>query len=161
MTWTVSEGEDRYRRAIYTFLKRSQPHPLFETFDMATRDVCNMRRLRTNTPLQSFMTLNDETFIECARALATKMQKAGGDYRQQVREGLETALLRPVEEQELETLTRLFRDTRADYLSDVDNARRFAATTGSSELDDQRTADLAAMTVVANVILNLDSFLTH
>ncbi len=161
MTWTVSEGEDRYRRAIYTFLKRSQPHPLFETFDMATRDVCNMRRLRTNTPLQSFMTLNDETFIECARALATKMQKAGGDYRQQVREGLETALLRPAEEQELETLTRLFRDTRADYLSDVDNARRFAATTGSSELDDQRTADLAAMTVVANVILNLDSFLTH
>jgi hypothetical protein len=72
-TWPESKGEDRFRRTLYTYIKRSAPHPMMETFDMSTRDVCSMRRIRTNTPLQSFMTLNDIMYVEMARALADRM----------------------------------------------------------------------------------------
>ena len=95
MTWTESTGEDRHRRALYTYLKRSSPHPLFETFDMATREVCNMRRIRTNTPLQSFMTLNDIAFIEAAQSLAKLMTAHSENLQEQIAHGLHRALLRP------------------------------------------------------------------
>ncbi len=161
MTWDVSEGEDRYRRAIYTYLKRSQPHPLFDTFDMATREVCNMRRLRTNTPLQSFMTLNDETFIECAQKLASSMRDSGNESRQWVKTGLETALLRPAKSHEIETLVALYTDTKNDFMNAAKDARIMSGTVDQTDVKQDQAVERAALTVVANVILNLDSFLTH
>ena len=156
--WTESQGEDRYRRAIYTFLKRSSPHPLFETFDMASREVCNMRRIRTNTPLQSFMTLNDPTFIEAAQALAIKMRDHSPDWKKQIGHGLELALFRPANPRQLKTLSELYQTVLPSYQANPTEAVSMAGTDPSTETAE--AAELAALTVVANVILNLDSFLT-
>ena len=68
--WTTSEGEDRYRRSLYTFWRRTSPYPSFMTFDATSREYCTVRRVRTNTPLQALTLLNDPASFEAARALA-------------------------------------------------------------------------------------------
>src|SRR3974377_752866 len=68
--WKASEGADRHRRAIYTRWRRNLPYPSLVTFDAPERNVCSSRRMRTNTPLQALVTLNDPVFVECAQALA-------------------------------------------------------------------------------------------
>ena len=167
MTWQESEGEDRYRRAIYTFLKRSSPHPLFETFDMASRDTCSFRRLRTNTPLQSFMTLNDVTFIEAARALAQNMRSYPSEsVAEQIDYGLQAALYTKGTEQQRNVLVALYEQLVTAYSQDLSGAARLTGREGKnwdpskfSSTERSELASQAAMTVVANVILNLDSFL--
>src|SRR5690606_27547579 len=77
--WIVSEGEDRYRRGLYTFLRRTSPYPAFMTFDATSRESCIVRRVRTNTPLQALTLLNDEAFFDAARALARRMLTGGRD----------------------------------------------------------------------------------
>lgn len=160
MVWNVSEGEDRYRRAVYTYLKRSQPHPLFETFDMATREVCNLRRFRTNTPLQSFQTLNDEAFVEAAQALAKLMIENGDSLEEQISYGLRRALLRPVDERKVAVLTELYNETLPQYANARADAAKFAGYAEDASISDTDLAHHAALTVVGNVILNLDGFLT-
>lgn len=157
--WATSTGEDRYRRSIYTFLKRSQPHPLFETFDTSTRDVCSLRRINTNTPLQSFMTLNDEAFFEAAQALAVRMLEQT-TAEQRIKLGLETALLHPANPQQTEVLVELYSQSAATFRTAPDQTTAVLGSY-SSKIDTGQHAELAALTVVANVILNLDEFLTH
>ena len=176
MTWQTSQGEDRNRRAIYTYYKRSAPHPLFETFDMSSRDVCSMRRLRTNTPLQSFMTLNDITFIEAARALAEKMlevelaDKSNADklLANQIGFGVHRALYAPVEEVQTQVLSKLFQDGVKKYSADLKKAAEMVGREVKdvdpeklTEDEKNKLANHASMTVVANVILNLDPFLNN
>lgn len=175
MTWQESTGEDRYRRAIYTYLKRSAPHPLFETFDMSSRDVCSMRRLRTNTPLQSFMTLNDVTFIEAARGLADQMLNhreqtadvaTGPEWAASIEYGLQRALfVDEVSAGQVEVLSDLFHQCRERYRTRIKEAVKFTGQTVDLQTttDDEksRLVDRASMTVVANVILNLDGVLNN
>ena len=162
--WNESKGEDRYRRAIYTYLKRTSPHPLFETFDMATREVCNMRRIRTNTPLQSFMTLNDRTFIEAAQAIAATMLKHDQSPREQIRYGYEKALLRDGTEQQITSLENLYARLVEKYKNNPKEAVELMDGVEEFGIDQEtrkaKTSELASLIVVANVILNLDSFLT-
>ena len=82
-TWTTSEGEDRYRRSLYTFWRRTSPYPSFMTFDASSREYCTARRVRTNTPLQALTLLNDPASFEAARALAARMmtEPAAGEHR--------------------------------------------------------------------------------
>jgi hypothetical protein len=154
MKWEVSKGEDKFRRAIYTFLKRSSPHPLFETFDMASRTVCNMRRIRTNTPLQSFMTLNDEAFIEAAKGLGSKMS-SGETIEEKVKIGLELTLLHPAKANHLKVLSALYSDTLSQYEVDREAAVKLVGQNADG------VEEVAALVVVANVIMNLDEFLTR
>jgi hypothetical protein len=160
--WTTSAGEDRYRRAIYTFLKRSQPHPLFDTFDMSNRQVCSFRRINTNTPLQSFMTLNDEAFFECAQHLAKRMREHSSDLNQQLKWGLETALRYPPDDNQIGALRKLVETVTLNYAKDPDSARKLVGL--SDEMTTATSADetihLASLTIAANVILNMDAFLT-
>lgn len=157
--WTPSEGEDRYRRALYTWLKRSQPHPLFETFDMATRDVCSLRRIQTNTPLQSLVTLNDEAFVEAAQALAKRMSESDSVARQ-LTAGYRRVLFRDPRPGELAVLEALYNRTRQQWQSDIPSARLMTGRFGAG-LSDEDVVDLAALTACSNVILNLDSVLTR
>jgi hypothetical protein len=76
-SWKLSEGEDRHRRALYTYWKRTAPYPSMITFDSPSREFCQLRRLRTNTPLQALVTLNDPVYVEAAQRLAETMQKRG------------------------------------------------------------------------------------
>ena len=77
-TWSTSQGEDRYRRGLYTFWRRTVPYPSMAVFDAPSREICAIRRVRTNTPLQSLVTLNDPVYVEAAQALARRIVRDGG-----------------------------------------------------------------------------------
>ncbi|BCX46186.1 planctomycete cytochrome c [Haloferula helveola] len=161
VVWKESAGGDRYRRAIYTYMRRTQPHPLFDTFDTATREVTSLRRFRTNTPLQSFMTLNDPAFIEAAQALAVEMLRNGDDDASRIAYGYRRVMLRDASREQIETFAGLLDDTLAEYRASPETAKKMAGAFGRDGIapppDD---ATVAAFAVVANVMLNLDGFLT-
>jgi hypothetical protein len=160
-TYTTSTGEDRYRRGIYTFWRRTVPYPSMATFDAPSRENCTVRRLPTNTPLQAFVTLNDPAFVEMAQALGRRLVSEGGEtVESRVRFGLELALARPATKTEVKTLVALYEKERAHYRTDADAAKKLA-TDPLGPLPDGLDADeAAAWTVIGNVLLNLDGVLT-
>ncbi len=166
--WVTSKGEDRYRRSLYTFVRRTAPYPMLTTFDAPSREFCTVRRVRTNTPLQALTTLNDPSFFTAARALAGRVLRAAGPSREERadyafrlcvarRPGAEErARLLAFHGQQLERLER-----------DPEAARAIVGEagpgTGSPAGDGGGPADMAeraAWTMVANVVLNLDETLT-
>ncbi len=154
--WVVSEGAEKYRRSIYTYMKRSSPFTAMETFDVATRDVCSARRIRTNTPLQALVTLNDEGFMEMAKHLAVRMQTEGGQkVSEQIQAGYQLALGKPIAKKKLAILEGLYRETLQDFEKQPTDAK--AITEGLGMKED--LASMAAMIVVANTIMNLDEFM--
>ena len=95
--WKMSENEDQFRRALYTYLKRTAPYPSMMTFDGGAREVCIPRRIRTNTPLQALTSLNDSTSHVIARNLAFRMQKIGGkEAGKQIQKGYEMMMYKPI-----------------------------------------------------------------
>jgi hypothetical protein len=157
--WQTSTGEDRYRRAIYTTWRRSNPYPSMATFDAPDRQVCTIRRPRTNTPLQALVTLNDPVYIEAAQALARRMVREGGpDAAGRAARGFRLVLARRPQPAEVARLVRLHGEALADYRSRPDAAVKMATDPLGPIPGDLRIepADLAAWSVVANVILNLD-----
>ena len=146
----TASGEDRYRRGLYTYVKRTAPYPAMTTLDAPSREICTVRRIATNTPLQALVTLNDEAFVEMARTLAGKMQAAGQTPAGQIAHGLQRALVRPAKPEEVAVLKDLYDARREHYAKHPDEAKHLAG----------GDPDLAALTAVGNVILNLDEFLT-
>ncbi len=148
--WETSPGEDQHRRALYTFIRRTTGYPSAATFDSPSREVCLTRRIKTNTPLQALVTLNDPVYVECAVALAARMQrKAGDDLRNQITHGYELATGRSPTANDLRTLEKLQRSALARYTAHPDLAK---------QLNGSPTE--AALTLVANALLNLDASLT-
>ncbi|MCE2882366.1 MAG: PSD1 and planctomycete cytochrome C domain-containing protein, partial [Planctomycetaceae bacterium] len=123
--WRTSEGEDRYRRAIYTFLRRSSPYPSFIAFDATSRETCTVRRTRTNTPLAALVTLNDPVYLECAQALAVAVRDERDDARA-VRDMFARALGRAARDDEAAVLLDLVWGERARYAGCDELARVFA-----------------------------------
>lgn len=159
--WINAEGEDRFRRALYTYLKRTTPYPSMTTFDGGSGEVCQIRRIRTNTPLQALVTLNDPVFLEAAGALATRMTEAGGDATARATLGMRLALIRPVRDGELQPLLRLQKNAHDAFEATPENAKTLILATRATPLDGLSDAELASWIVVANTILNLDEFLTR
>ncbi|QEH39701.1 DUF1553 domain-containing protein [Chitinophaga sp. XS-30] len=154
--WKTSEGGDQYRRALYTFLKRTSPYPSTITFDGSSREVCLQRRIRTNTPLQALVTLNDPVYVEAARHLAMNMHKTGGtDKTACIRAGYKAAMYRAVTPAKLEALEKLYGQALEKFRKDPQ-----AAATFLQQQQQTGTEHLAALTVVANAIMNLDEFLS-
>ena len=108
-TWkTPGKGEpDRYRRSVYTYVKRSVPFPAFAAFDAPSRDFCVPKRLRSNTPLQALMLLNDVAFFECSEAFAALMEEAGGGLTAQLTAGFVRATCRDPRPEEIDELLGL------------------------------------------------------
>jgi mono/diheme cytochrome c family protein len=159
-TWATSQGEDRYRRGLYTFWRRTVPYPSMATFDATSRETCTVRRIRTNTPLQAFVTLNDPVYVECAQALARRIVKEGGSTAEQrVRFGLRLCLCRPPRPEQVEQVLRLFQTEREHYRKDAKAALALATEPLGPLPGGMDAAELAAWTVVANVLLNLDAVL--
>jgi hypothetical protein len=155
--WITSAGEDRYRRGIYTFLRRTSPYPMLLNFDGTSREYCTVRRIRTDTPLQALNTLNDEAFFEAARHLARRMQKEGGaDLKSKLTYGFRLCITHKPTKQELSRLTGLYEKESAHYRSEESDAKAVLAVKDASP----DAADLAALTLVSNVLLNLDEALT-
>lgn len=155
--WTVSSGNSAYRRAIYTFVKRSQPYPSMETFDVAPRQVCVSRRIRTNTPLQALVTLNDPVFVETAKHLAVRMQKEGGTtITGQIQKGYQLALGQDIRPEKQKVFEQLYQKSLQDF---EQHPNLTAEMLGETKADENAT-QIAALVVVANAIMNLDEFLT-
>jgi hypothetical protein len=147
--WVTATGEDRYRRGLYTYIKRTTPYPAAITFDAPSREICTVRRVATNTPLQALVTLNDAAFVEMARALAGRMQAAGKTPEEQIAHGLQRTLIRPAKPEEVAVLKDLYDARLEHYTKHPDEAKKLAG-----------DPELAALAAVGNVILNLDEFLT-
>jgi hypothetical protein len=157
--WKTSDGEDRYRRALYTTWRRSNPYPSMATFDAPSREVCTVRRPRTNTPLQALVTLNDPVYVEAAQALARRMVREGGSTSpERAARGFRLVLARQPTAAEIDRLVRLHDDALAGFKNDLDDAKKMATDPLGPVPSDLTVAldDLASWTVVANVILNLD-----
>ena len=153
LAWETSEGEDKFRRGIYTFWRRSAPYPSMVAFDSPSREVCVSRRVPTNTPLQALVTLNDPVYIEAAREMAHAMKANGNnDLSASLRFGFSQALVREPVPRELDILMTLYQDAYFEYKEE----RGVIATASVRESD----IELDAYTVVANAILNFDEFLT-
>jgi hypothetical protein len=157
--WETSTGEDRYRRALYTTWRRSNPYPSMATFDAPSREVCTIRRPRTNTPLQALVTMNDPAYVEAAQALARRMVREGGSTEaDRAARGFRLVLARQPTPAEIDRLVGLHRDAHDDFRAAPEEAKKMATDPLGPVPPDLQvdTADLAAWTVVANVILNLD-----
>ena len=157
--WQTSTGEDRYRRALYTTWRRSNPYPSMATFDAPSREVCTIRRPRTNTPLQALVTMNDPAYVEAAQALARRMVREGGSTdSDRATHGFRLVLARRPTVTEVDRLFGLYAAARADFLAAPEDAGKMATDPLGPVPSDfpADVADLAAWTVVANVILNLD-----
>ena len=157
--WQTSDGEDRYRLGLYTTWRRSNPYPSMTTFDAPNREVCTVRRTRTNTPLQALVTLNDPVYVEASQALARRIDQCPGTTREKASRGFRLCLAREPGAEELDRLMQLFETTRATFAGDPAKARAMAGSPGVPTRARSDDAELAAWTVVANVLLNLDEML--
>ncbi|HYG77814.1 MAG TPA: DUF1553 domain-containing protein [Planctomycetota bacterium] len=159
-TWSTSQGEDKYRRGMYTFWRRTVPYPSMATFDAPSREICNIRRIATNTPLQAFVTLNDPVYVECAQSLARRLVAEGGATpEERVKFGLKLVLARvPVDEQ-VKSLVTLYQSELESYKKNADAAKKMATMPLGPAPAGMNEAELAAWTVVANILLNLDGVL--
>jgi hypothetical protein len=148
--WKMSVGEDRHRRSLYTYLKRTAPYPSMLTFDGASREVCTARRIRTNTPLQALVTLNDSVYVEAANHLALKMQTQQ-HVRDQIATGYEQATGQKISERKLAALEKLYAEGMKEYqggkMIKVRNRK-------------EEQPHLQALSLVAAAILNLDEVVT-
>lgn len=154
-SWKKSEGSEQHRRSLYTYWKRSSPYPSAMTFDGVSREVCSARRIRTNTPLQALVTLNDEVFVEAARTLALHARRAAPDPEAQIRLAYHWATGRPLSAEKLAPLLRLYEQALAVYGPDPEATCEF-----TQNMEGLNSPEGAALTTVANGILNLDELLT-
>lgn len=155
-TYRTSQGEDRYRRAVYTIWRRSAPYPSLVAFDAPDRAACTVRRPHSNTPLQALVLLNDPVFVELAAALADRvLREAPADERARCRWAVQLVLSRPPKDAELAELTRLLARSRARYAGDEPAALAVVASHvwTCAQLP---PAERAAWFEVAQVLLNLD-----
>ena len=151
-SWKESEGEDKYRRSVYTFLKRTSPYPSFISFDAGSREVCISKRLVTNTPLQALVTLNDPVYLDAAKALSQKVwEKSGKNPAAAIQEIYNQLLLMPISEAKKKSMLQLFSTAKTEF--DRDPKAR-------DEFFPEADAGLAALAVTANAMMNLDEYLT-
>jgi hypothetical protein len=155
--WITSAGNDRYRRGIYTFWKRTTPYPSMEAFDASTREVCQIRRISTNTPLQALVTLNDPVYTEAAAALAQQWLLQSHDMdRYRIASGLQNALARPVTEAETNRLVDLLAKARAHFAARPEDVDSALSSVHFPIADQVHRHELAAWSIVASAVLNLD-----
>ena len=160
--YVEGQGADLYRRSMYTFWKRSVPHPAMLLFDAPFREACVLRRSRTNTPLQALNLLNDPTWVEAARFLAGRMlTEAGPDPGSQLRHGFRLVLIREPEQRELGVLRAGYERVLVEFRASPAEAQQLLQVGATRSVQSLSQAELAAMTVTAGVILNMHETVTR
>ncbi len=151
--WNTPKPGDpeRYRRAVYTFWKRSIPYPTFITFDAPTREMCSKRRMPSNTPIQALAVMNDPAFHECAQVLGQRMMKSeNNSVQEKIALGYRAATSQRITPERLTELSQLFDDLKQSYAADPAESKKLAD-----------TPEGAAYAIVASVLLNLDEAITR
>jgi hypothetical protein len=152
-------GDSLYRRSVYTFWKRAAPPASMDILNAPNRETCAVRRERTNTPLQALVTLNDVQFVEAARHLATAVLKAKPDTAGRLGELSERLLARPLSPQEREVTTAVLDRLLKHYAADEAGAKKLIGFGESTPDGSLPAGELAAWTMLANQMLNLDEVL--
>jgi hypothetical protein len=154
-------GEALYRRSLYTFIKRTAPAPGMTTFDAPSREAFCVRRERSNTPLQALLLMNDVQYFEAARALAQRMMtEAGAQPEERLRFAFRLATAREPGKKELAVLHDTLKRQQARFAKDEQAAKKVISFGESKPKPELNPTELAAYTMVANVILNLDETVT-
>jgi hypothetical protein len=151
--YTPDTGEGLYRRSLYTYRKRTAPPPNLLTLDAGSREICQARRLATNTPLQPLVFLNDFSFFECARMLAKRVAAAKpGDPAAQYGEAFQILTCRPPTGVEAQAMEELFTAKKAHYEKDLPAAKAVCG---------EENAHLASLTVLCSTLLAADATITN
>jgi hypothetical protein len=160
--WETSPGEDRYRRGLYTRWQRTMPYPSMDAFDAPSREVCTLRRIRTNTPLQALVTLNDPVYVEAAQGLARRIMNEGGDtLDSRLEYGFLLCTSRPPTVAERNVLRETWERSRAAYAGREGEATTLATDPLGPLPEGVDPIDAAAWTVLGNILLNLDETLAR
>ena len=160
--YTESQGKDLYRRSLYTFWKRTVPHPTLATFDAPDREVCVARRLRTNTPLQALALMNDPIQLEAARKFAERILIEGGEKNSDRLDfAFQLATARSPKSVERDAISSLLEQRLAHYKSNPDAAKALLAVGTYKAKESLDSAELAAYANIASLILNLDETITR
>lgn len=155
-------GEALYRRSMYTFWKRTSPPPAMLIFDAPTRESCTVRRARTNTPLQALTLMNDIQFVESARNLATRiLLQGGGTVEERITFAFRLTTSRRPTEDEISVLRDVYQQQLSEFQASPDAAMKLISLGESPRPEHSDPAELAAWTMVANLILNLDESVTN
>ena len=153
-TWTASEGEDRFRRGLYTFFWRATPNPALQTFDAPDAFSTCTRRVRSNTPLQALTLLNDPAFVELSVGFAQRILDGDdGSDRKRLKSAFTSCVSRIPGDDELDVLESFLNDMRQSYAASPDDARAMIGDAGNSDL---ALPEMAAWVATARVLLNLD-----
>ncbi|MEQ8846751.1 DUF1553 domain-containing protein [Botrimarina sp.] len=158
--YVAGQGEDLYRRSVYTFWKRSAPPALMSVLDAPSRETCTVVRQATNTPLQALATMNSEQLVEAARVAASNAMRSSEDDESRLQDLAIRVLSRRFETEEMERLGRVLAAARSEYGLAPEAAAGLLSVGRSSPPDEFEEAELAAWTVVANLVMNLDESLT-
>jgi hypothetical protein len=155
--YTQGHGDDLYRRSLYTYRKRTVPHPSMATFDAPSWEICQVKRARTNTPLQALALLNDVTYTEAARKFAERMLTEGGKSTDsQLTYAFRLATSRTPTPSELATLRSSLQSFSERFHKSPDSAAQFITHGEAAQNKSIDTVDLAAHTAVASILLNMD-----
>lgn len=160
--WIEVKGNDRYRRALYTFRRRSTPYPMLSNFDVPNGDSSCVKRTRSNTPLQALTLLNESVFVDCARALGLRAIREGGKTdAERIAFAFKCCTGRPPSTDEEQVLAKLLADERERIKKGEVNPNELAVGDKAAKLPEGVSpADAAAFTVIARVLLNLDETIT-
>jgi hypothetical protein len=157
--YTQDHGNALYRRSLYTFWKRSAPPPALEIFNAPTREQCTVRRERTNTPLQALLTMNAPGYVEAARHLAEAAETSAANFGSRLDFMTARVLARSLDSRERDIVRGAYEDYLSHYQGNQSDADRLLSV-GESPLEGiPARAELAALTMVANQLLNLDEAL--
>jgi hypothetical protein len=159
--WSASRNDDLYRRGIYTFWQRTFLHPTMMNFDAPTREECAVSRMTSNTPLQALDLLNDPTFVEATRVFGERILQRGGNLPDQIQWAFQQATGRRPENDELQVLVNLHAKSLAHFKADPSGTAEYLKIGDSTVPRNARPAELAAMSNVARVIMNLHEVITR
>lgn len=160
-TWKQDHGEALYRRSLYTYWKRSIPHPAMLAFGTPFREVCTLQRPRSNTPLQALNLMNDPTYVEAARFLAERMIREGGESTaSRLRHGFRLVLARQPTSPQLAVLRRALEKAQAHYRAEPAAAKALLSNGEKPADSSLGPIDHAAFTSIASTLLCLDEVVT-
>jgi hypothetical protein len=160
-SWPETKGEDRYRRGLYTYWKRSLPFPTLTAFDVPTGETACTRRARSNTPLQALTTLNEKTFVQAAQAMALRVMKEGGaDDRDRVRYAFRLCTGRLPGRDEQDKLLKFWQEQYDHFENDTADAVKVSSTDLNNLPADVNLHRAAAWAMVSRTLLNLDETIT-
>ena len=157
LEYKESKGEDLYRRGMYTFIKRGSPPPSLITFDATSREICTIKREKTSSPLQSLVLLNDTQFFEASRVFAERIiSQSKNDLSDQIIYGFRLATSRFPKESEVKLLKELYLNKLSFYKKNKGEAYKVISIGASKTKFNKKAPQVAAMTMVANTLLNLN-----